>query len=262
MTLKSKIGLHAIERAHHALEALPQHQPDELTKRQAVQNLLGPIRATRAKGYSLAAISKLFSECGIPITTGALRAYVSDASGAGGRKKRRPVKHGANTRRGGALATSKGNAKTATAQPAATPEQRDAAGQEHVDLEWEPTARSSNGSAARRSRRASGPGGPVTACELGRRMVTPPTADRLGGVYAQTARICLQAAAHTGAGSRQTAVLRARRRSAGKSSPPADFLQVTPIGGRDLRRPPVHRSAARSGHGGGGKGVCHAQGHR
>jgi hypothetical protein len=149
MTLKSKIDLDAIERAHRALEALPQHQPDELTKRQAVQNLLGPIRATRAKGYSLASISKLFSECGIPITTGALRAYVSDASGAGGKRKRRPAKDGADTRKGAATTTSNGNAKTGAAQSAATPEQRDAAGQsQHADLDWEPAARSSNGSAS------------------------------------------------------------------------------------------------------------------
>jgi len=116
MTVKSKIGLDAIERAHRALEALPQYQPDELTKAQAVKKLLGSIRATRSKGYSLAAISELFSECGIPITTGALRAYLSDASGAGGKKKRRPVKHGADTRKGVAPATSKGNAETATAR--------------------------------------------------------------------------------------------------------------------------------------------------
>jgi hypothetical protein len=90
--VKSKIGLDVVERAHRALEALPQYQPDELTKAQAVKKLLGSIRATRSKGYSLAAISKLFSECGIPITTGALRAYLSDASGAGGKKRRRRAK--------------------------------------------------------------------------------------------------------------------------------------------------------------------------
>jgi len=79
---------------------------------------------------------------------------VSDVSGAGGKRKRRPAKDGADVRKGAAPATSKGNAKTAaTTQPAATPEQRDAAGQpQHADLDWEPTARSSNGSAA-----ASGP---------------------------------------------------------------------------------------------------------
>jgi len=49
------------------------------------------------------------------------------------------------------------------------------------------------------------------------------------------------------------AVLHARRRTAGKASPPADFLQVTPIGGRDLRRSPVHGSAVVPGTEGEGK---------
>jgi hypothetical protein len=145
MTLKSKIDLDAIDRAHRALEALPQHHPDQLTKRQAVQNLLGPIRASRAKGYSLAAISKLFSDCGIPITTGALRAYLSDAGEAGGKKRRRPVKRGAATGRVAASARSDGNAKTATARAPAAPEQRDGTPREqHVDLDWEPSAQSGN----------------------------------------------------------------------------------------------------------------------
>jgi hypothetical protein len=88
MNAKTKIRLDSIEQAHRALEALPEHRPEELTKTQAIQKLIVPIRATQSKGYSLAAIGKVLSECGIPITTGALRAYVSDAkAGAGGRKK-------------------------------------------------------------------------------------------------------------------------------------------------------------------------------
>jgi hypothetical protein len=148
MSLKSKIDLDAIDRAHRALDALPQRQPDQLTKRQAVQSLLGPIRASRAKGYSLAAISKLFSECGISITTGALRAYVSDAGEAGGKKRRRPVKRGADAGKRAESARSEGNANTATARAPAAPEQRVGTGREqHVDLDWEPVAQSGNGPA-------------------------------------------------------------------------------------------------------------------
>lgn len=149
MTSKSKIRHEAIERAHRALEALPQHEPDELTKGQAVQMLLDDIRATQSKGYSLDAIGKMLSESGIPITTGALRAYVSAAGGAGGKKKRRPAKAGPDTKGGAARARPNGNPKGATAQPAAThgkPEGAKPA--KNVDLDWEPTARSRNGSAA------------------------------------------------------------------------------------------------------------------
>jgi hypothetical protein len=88
MNAKTKIRLDSIEQAHRALDALPEHRPEELTKTLAIQKLIVPIRATQSKGYSLAAIGKVLSECGIPITTGALRAYVSEANaGAGGRKK-------------------------------------------------------------------------------------------------------------------------------------------------------------------------------
>ena len=88
MSSKTKIPLDSIEQAHRALEALPEHRPEELTKTQAIQRLIVPIRASQSKGYSLAAIGKVLSDCGIPITTGALRAYVSEATaGAGGRKK-------------------------------------------------------------------------------------------------------------------------------------------------------------------------------
>ena len=88
MNAKAKIRLDSIERAHRTLDALPEHHPEELTKTQAIQKLIIPIRATQSKGYSLAAIGKVLSECGIPITTGALRAYVSEANaGAGGKRK-------------------------------------------------------------------------------------------------------------------------------------------------------------------------------
>jgi hypothetical protein len=152
MTVKSKIGLDAVERAHRALEALPQHQPDELTKRQAVQNLLGPIRATRAKGYSLAAISKLFSECGIPITTGALRAYLSDASGAGGKKKRSRAKPRADATPAARAAVPKGGPSATPVRPA-MPLGKPTAGApaRNADLEWDLAAPSVEAAVAKDS---------------------------------------------------------------------------------------------------------------
>ena len=47
MNAKTKIRLDSIEQAHRALEALPEHRPEELTKTQAVQKLIAPIRATQ-----------------------------------------------------------------------------------------------------------------------------------------------------------------------------------------------------------------------
>ena len=89
MNSKPKIRLEAIEQAHRALDALPQHRPEELTKTDAIHRLIVPMRATQSKGYSLAAIGKVLSDCGIPITTGALRAYVSEANVDGGRRSQR-----------------------------------------------------------------------------------------------------------------------------------------------------------------------------
>jgi hypothetical protein len=145
MTHRSKVAPDAIERAHRALEGLPQHQPDELTKAQAIKELLGAIRATRSKGYSLAAIGKMLSECGIPITTGALRAYLSDASGAGGKKKRRRATPRADDTIDGVLASFKRPGSAATGEPATTPGgATSAAPSPEVDLDWERTAPSGN----------------------------------------------------------------------------------------------------------------------
>ena len=89
MTAKPKFRGDLIEQAHRALDALPQHQPQEFTKAQAIQKLMGPIRAVQAKGYSLTAIAKVVSDVGIPITPGALRLYASGGKTAGPRRKPR-----------------------------------------------------------------------------------------------------------------------------------------------------------------------------
>jgi hypothetical protein len=143
MKARTTIRLDSIEQAHRALDALPEHCPEELTKTQAVERLIAPIRAARSKGYSLAAIGKVLSDCGIPITTGALRAYVSEAA-AGARGKRKPkAKRPARA----ANATQSGAAKrgvdASLGQPtprAARPGGTGVTGT--IDLDWDPAARS------------------------------------------------------------------------------------------------------------------------
>jgi hypothetical protein len=138
MNAKIKIPLASIEQAHRTLDALPEHRPDELTKTQAIQRLIDPIRASQSKGYSLAAIGRVLSECGIPITTGALRAYVSEAK-AGGLGKKKPK-----TKR--AMRASKGTSGAAQTSPTVAPPQpTDAAPKPTIaktarsnDLDWEP----------------------------------------------------------------------------------------------------------------------------
>ncbi len=142
MTAKSKFGVDLIEQAHRALDALPQHQPQECTKAQAIQKLMGPVRAVQAKGYSLTAIAKVVSDIGIPITPGALRLYASGAKPAGGAKRKakkakRTDKQPAEARPGTPATTQNG----AAAQPA-MPAARPAGDSRNVDLEWEPAARS------------------------------------------------------------------------------------------------------------------------
>src|ERR1700680_1528806 len=99
MNSKPKIRLEAIEQAHRALDALPEHRPEALTKTEAIHRLIVPIRATQYKGYSLAASGKVLSDCGIPSTTGALRAYVSDANADAGKKKKPKAKRSASARK-------------------------------------------------------------------------------------------------------------------------------------------------------------------
>jgi hypothetical protein len=117
MNSRAKIRPDSIEQAHRALDALPEHRPEELTKTQAIQRLIVPIRATQSKGYSLAAIGKVLSDSGIPITTGALRAYVSEANAGARGKRKHKAKHvpkAAKETRPGAASSSP---KATTAKP-------------------------------------------------------------------------------------------------------------------------------------------------
>lgn len=143
MNAKTKIRPDSIELAQRTLDALPEHRPEELTKTQAIQRLIVPIRATQSKGYSLAAIGRMLSDCGIPITTGALRAYVSEASSAGGKKKRRhTAKLAARAPQGAQASTPSSHPKASPAQPTPGAKPNVAAATPLVDLEWESATRS------------------------------------------------------------------------------------------------------------------------
>jgi hypothetical protein len=155
MNSKTQIRSDSVEQAHRTLDALPQHRPDALTKTQAIQQLIVPIRAAQSKGYSLAAIGKVLSDSGIPITTGALRAYVSEANaGVGGKRKRKGKRATAAPKEAQLGETRSGQGAAAAQPPAPAPKPAEAGAPRTVDLDWEPAARSdkpalSTGSAPR-----------------------------------------------------------------------------------------------------------------
>lgn len=141
MTAKPKFRLDLIERAHRALDALAEHAPEELTKAQAIQKLIAPIRATQAKGYGLAAIGKVLSESGIPISAGALRLYVGGTKVAANRRnKKAPKKRPTETGR----AASTGSLQAVPAPPAGPTAGPAGAFARKVDLGWDHAPRSNN----------------------------------------------------------------------------------------------------------------------
>jgi hypothetical protein len=95
MNPRKTIELKAIQKAQEALEALPPYEPKELTKAQAIGALMTHIRAAQSKGYSLDAIARMLSERGVPITTSALRATMSDAKPGSARKRKRKTRSAA-----------------------------------------------------------------------------------------------------------------------------------------------------------------------
>jgi len=141
MTAKPKFRVDLIEQAHRALDALPQHQPQEFTKAQAIQKLLGPIRAVQAKGYSLTAIAKVVSDVGIPVTPGALRLYASGRKAAAGAKRKTKPKR-TDERPAEARPTKPATTQSAARTQPAVSVARPAGDSGGVDLGWEPAARS------------------------------------------------------------------------------------------------------------------------
>jgi hypothetical protein len=157
MTAKPKFRLDLIEQAHRALEALPEHRPEELTKAQAIQMLIAPIRATQAKGYSLAAIGKVLSDSGIPITTGGLRLYVGGAKGGVGGKKKHNAKRTEKRSTNTASAAATSNPPTAPSRPAGPAVGPAVAPTARKDeLDWGPAARSDNATPSQAGARRAG----------------------------------------------------------------------------------------------------------
>jgi hypothetical protein len=145
MTAKPRIRIDLIDEVQGVLEALPQHQPDEVTKSQAIQRLVPQIRASRSKGYSLSAIGKVLTERGIPVTTGALRAYLSGASARpGGKRKPRQPKRTAEGAPSMQPAGPKADAAIARARQPQAPEPppRKTPAGSGTDLDWELAGRS------------------------------------------------------------------------------------------------------------------------
>lgn len=147
MAPKLRIRLDAIEQAHRALQALPQQEPTEVTKAQAIRRLVAPIRASQAKGYSLAAIGKVLSDSGIPIAAGALRLYLSSAgtrtSDATRRRPKGRVKAAAPAK---PVASASAQSSGAVADTAPAPKQAPATTGANVDLGWDSSARSADAS--------------------------------------------------------------------------------------------------------------------
>ncbi len=144
MNPKKTIELNAIQKTQEALEALPPYEAKELTKAKAIGALMTQIRGAQSKGYSLDAIARMLSERGIPITTSALRATLSDAKPGGVKKRRRKTKSAAQ-----AATNSSPNAAATEASPEKPVATKVPAGQAkpnvpgvtpNVDLGWDPAA--------------------------------------------------------------------------------------------------------------------------
>ena len=143
MNPKKPIEINAIQKAQDALEALPPYEPKELTKAKAIGALITQIRGAQSKGYSLDAIARMLSERGIPITTSALRATMSDAK-PGARKKKGKTKSAVqaptnSSPDGTAMAASR-ETPVATKVPAAQAKPNVASVARSVDLDWDPAA--------------------------------------------------------------------------------------------------------------------------
>jgi hypothetical protein len=144
MNPKKQIEINAIQKAQDALEALPPYEPKELTKAKAIGALITQIRGAQSKGYSLDAIARMLSERGIPITTSALRATLSDAKPGGAKKRRRKTKSAAqaatNSSPAAAGTAASCEKPAATEVPTAQAKPNVASVTCNVDSDWDPAA--------------------------------------------------------------------------------------------------------------------------
>jgi hypothetical protein len=79
MDNKKKYAAEAIRTLQQSLEAVAPYQATELSKQQAVRELLPQIEALRAKGYSWTSVAAMLSEHGVPVSVAALRTYLRRA---------------------------------------------------------------------------------------------------------------------------------------------------------------------------------------
>jgi hypothetical protein len=144
MHSKKTIELNAIQKTQEALEALPPYEAKELTKAKAIAALMTQIRGAQSKGYSLDAIARMLSERGIPITTSALRATLSDAKPAGARKRKRKTQSAAqaptNSSPDATATEASRKNPVATKVPAAQAKPSVTGVTRNVDLDWDPAA--------------------------------------------------------------------------------------------------------------------------
>lgn len=139
MTTKPRIRIDLIDQVQQVLDALPKHQPDEVTKSQAIERLLPQIRESQSKGYSLVAIGKVLTERGIPVTPGALRAHLSGATArsGGGKKQRRPKRTSERAPRAQSADPKADAASASTTGPKVVDPRRKATAGSGADLDWD-----------------------------------------------------------------------------------------------------------------------------
>lgn len=75
MQHRPKVRVDTLEGFRQLLEATPEHAPapEEITKSEAVRQLLPEIRAMQSKGYRLPSIAAMLSEHGLPVSVWTLR---------------------------------------------------------------------------------------------------------------------------------------------------------------------------------------------
>jgi len=87
MNETKKIRVEALEQLQRDVEKIPRCEVEEVPRAIAGRKLVPQIRALRAKGYSLEAISEIFTERGVPIPATSLASYLKEARRASSRSK-------------------------------------------------------------------------------------------------------------------------------------------------------------------------------
>lgn len=86
---RSRVRVTLVEELANTLGAMAVHEPEVVTKQEAVRRLLPSIRGAQEKGYSVRRIAALLSEGGPAISGSTLKSYIKHAAGRSGGVKRR-----------------------------------------------------------------------------------------------------------------------------------------------------------------------------